>query len=94
MEIHRLIKQHFMMTCWESGGIAPHTFLSPELDEGGSHLVIFIPRTLYPRGKSPKYPWYKRIGRPLSRFERDSKDETNISDASTGNRTRNMQLVH
>jgi hypothetical protein len=33
-------------------------------------LVSFLPRSLYPRGKCPQYPFKRRIGDPQSRLER------------------------
>jgi hypothetical protein len=34
-------------------------------------LVSFTPRPLYPRGRSPRYPLYRRLGGPQSRSVRN-----------------------
>jgi hypothetical protein len=55
-----------MKAYWGSGGIAPRI-----LDFGVRwEVVSFIPRPLYPQGKSPQYPLDMRLGGPQSRSGR------------------------
>jgi hypothetical protein len=52
-----------MKACGGSGCIDPHSL---NLSTSGRRSVSFTPRLLYPRGKSPRYPLHRRLGRPQS----------------------------
>jgi hypothetical protein len=63
-----------------------HVFLISALV--GSQEVSYTPRTLYPRGKSPRYPLDRRLGGPQNRSGRRGEEE-NL--AATGTRTPTSQ---
>jgi len=48
-----------MKTYWGSGGIDPHILV---FGTRWRRVVSFMPRPLYPQGKSPQYPLDKRLG--------------------------------
>jgi len=52
-----------MKTYW-SGGIVPRIL---DLGTRWMWVVSFTPRPLYPKGKSPCYPLFRRLGGPHSR---------------------------
>jgi hypothetical protein len=58
----KLIK-HYGMETRETGGIAPP--LTAPLDEGGEWSAS-CPGCFTPRGKSPWYSMYRKLGRPQS----------------------------
>jgi hypothetical protein len=62
-----LTKHHAMKEYWGSGGIAPH-FL--DLGTRWRWVVSFTPLPLYLEGKSPWYPFDRRLGGPQSRSGR------------------------
>jgi hypothetical protein len=43
-------------------------------------VVNFTPRPLYPRGKSPRYPLDRRLGRPQSRSGRSGEEKPLVVD--------------
>jgi hypothetical protein len=49
---------------WGSGGIAPRIL---DLGTRWKWVVSFTPRPLYPQGRSPWYPFHRRLGGPQSR---------------------------
>jgi hypothetical protein len=57
---------------WGSGCIDPH-FL--DLGTSWRWVVSFTPRPLYPRGKSPRYPLYRRFGGPQNRSGQHGEEE-------------------
>jgi hypothetical protein len=63
-----LTKHHSMKTYCGSGGIVPQIL---DLGTRWRWVVSFMPRPLYPRGKSPWYPLDRRLGGPQSRSGRD-----------------------
>jgi hypothetical protein len=67
---------------WGSGCIYPH-FL--DLGTNRRRVVSFTPQSLYPRGKSPRYPLDRRLDGPQSQSER--RGEGKILDP-TGTRIR------
>jgi hypothetical protein len=56
-----------MKSYWGSGSIDPRIL---DLVTRWRSVVSFIPRPLYPKGKSPRYPLDRRLGGPQSRNER------------------------
>jgi len=50
-----------MKTYWENGGAAPRIL---NLDTRWTSVVSFKPRPLYLWGKSPRYPFDRRLGGP------------------------------
>jgi hypothetical protein len=73
---------------WGSGCVDP-----PFLDFGTSWrwVVSFTPRSLYPRGRTPRYPLDRRLSGPQSRFGR--RGEEKILDP-TGTRTPTPQSLY
>jgi hypothetical protein len=61
-----------MKAYWGSGGIAPRTL---DLGTRLRWVVSFMPRPLYPQGKSPGYPLDRRLGRPQSRSGRGGEEQ-------------------
>jgi hypothetical protein len=61
-----------MEAYWGNGGIAP-LILWPRHYMG--RVVSYTPRPLYPQGKSPCYPLYRRQGGPLSRSGRGGEEK-------------------
>jgi hypothetical protein len=55
-----LTKHHAMKTYWGSGGIAPRIL---DLGTRGMCGQLQAPTAL-PQGKSPRYPFYRRLGGP------------------------------
>jgi hypothetical protein len=72
--------------------IVEWTYRSSVLDVGTRWrwMVSFTPLPLYSRGKSPRYPLYRRMGGPQSPSGHCG-EEKNLAPA--GNRTRAYQLV-
>jgi hypothetical protein len=60
-----------MKEYWESGGIAPCI----DLGTRWRWVVNFMPRQLYPQGKSPWYPLDIRLGGPQSMFGRGGEEK-------------------
>jgi hypothetical protein len=53
---------------WGERRYSSYSFLTSALDGvSGQHHA---PAALYPRGKDPRYPLYRRLGGPQSRSER------------------------
>jgi hypothetical protein len=59
-----LTKHHFMKKYLGSGGVAPRIL---ELGTRWRWVVSFTPQPLYPQGKNPWYPLYRRLGGLQSR---------------------------
>jgi hypothetical protein len=53
-----------MKAYWGSGSVVPYIL---DLGTRWKLVVNFTPRPLYPPGKSPWYPLYRRLGGPQSR---------------------------
>jgi hypothetical protein len=53
--------------------------------------MSFTPLLFYPRGKSPRYPWDRKLGGPQSRSERNGEEE--IIDP-TGTRKENNYIFY
>jgi len=60
----RLIKHQAIKTYWESGDIGQRTL---DLGTRWRWVVSFTPWPPYRRGKSPRYPFDRRLGGPQSR---------------------------
>jgi hypothetical protein len=58
-----LTKHHAMKTYWGSEGVAPCIL---DLDTRWRRVVSFMPRPLYPQGKSSRYPLDRRLGESQS----------------------------
>jgi hypothetical protein len=67
-----LIKHHAMKTYWGSGVIAPRSLY---IGTRWRRVVSFTPRPLYPQGKSPWYPFDRRLGGPQSRSGRGGEEK-------------------
>jgi hypothetical protein len=65
----------------ENGCIDPRI---PDLGTSWRWVVSFIPRPLYPRGKSPRYPLDRRLGGPQNRSGRRGREKNR---AHNGTRT-------
>jgi hypothetical protein len=65
-------KHHAMKTYWGSGGMAPRIL---DLGTRWRWVVSFMPRPLYPQGKSPWYPLDRRLGGPQSRYEHGGEEK-------------------
>jgi hypothetical protein len=63
-----------------NGGIAPRIL---DLGTRGRWMVSFTPRPLYPQGKSPWYPLYRRLGGPQSRTRRGDEEKKFPTPAGT-----------
>jgi hypothetical protein len=61
-----------MKTYWGTGSIAPRIF---DLGTRWRWVVSFTPRLLYPRGKSPWYPFDRRLGGPQIGFEHGTEEK-------------------
>jgi hypothetical protein len=61
-----------MKEYWGSGGISPRIFY---LGTRWTGVVIFMPRPLYPQGKSPWYPLDRRLGGLQSRSGRGGEEK-------------------
>jgi hypothetical protein len=61
-----------MEAYWGSGDIAPHIL---DLGTRWKRVVSFTSRPLYPQGKNPWYPLYRRLGGPQSRSGRGGKEK-------------------
>jgi hypothetical protein len=67
-----LNEHHAMKACWGSGSIAP---CIPDLGTRWRRVVSFTARHLYPQGKNPWYPLYRRLGGPQSRSVRGGEEK-------------------
>jgi hypothetical protein len=84
-----LTKHNVMKIYWRTGGIAPPIL---HLCTRWKWTVSFMPRPLYPQGKSPRYPLDRRLGGPQSRSGHGGEEEKSQR-APVGNWTPVIQPV-
>jgi hypothetical protein len=66
--VGKVVPQHGMEALGRRGGITPTLSYPPQyMGMSGQHHA---PAALYPRGKSPRYPLYRRLGGHQSRSGR------------------------
>jgi hypothetical protein len=65
-----------MKVYWGSEDIAPNIL---DLSTRGRLVVSFTPWPLYPQGKSPWYPSYRRLGGPQSQSGHDGEEKNSRS---------------
>jgi hypothetical protein len=84
-----LTKHHAMKAYWGSGGIAPHI----DLGTRWRWVVSYTPWPLYPQGKSPWYPFDRRLGGPQSRSGRSGEEKNYQPPPESNPRTPIVQPV-
>jgi hypothetical protein len=80
----RSTKHNAMKTYWGSGGTAPRIL---DLGTRWRWVVSFTTRPLYPQGKTPWYPFNRRLGGPRSRSGRGGEEKNTQPRRESNRRT-------